>query len=567
MKKLLKITFGLIAALVIVAVVAASLVDINSFKPQIIAQAEKALGRKVTMDGDISLRILPTIAIKTGKVTISNPQWAGGGDMLSANSISFGAELMPLFSNQLTINSLEIIEPKMLLVKKGTLANWQFEHSGAKAPEPQHEKGGESQSLSLSVKHVYLSNGDVTFKDLSAGTMQRVQTLNIKLTSPDVEKSVFVEASAKLNGEEVTLKTNIGTPLKMLAGARSALDANVSFGKLGGIFKGTVQLGKVPSIKGSLASDSINLNDWIKESKAAHAQSAAPAGNWSNAPIDLSALSSVNADLDVVIGEFIFKKLTIKPLKTQLTLAGGKLDFAINVAQTYGGKINANIKATFGGAVALSGNVAGVEAEPFLSDWANNDTISGTLNSAFNLKAQGKSQRAMVESLGGSANFTFQNGAIKGKNLAANIRKLKSLGGNADASAPQQTDFSEISGSMNIASGIIRNNDLFMKSPLIRLRGEGEVNLPAYQIAYKLKPEIVGTLKGQGGKDDAAGVTVPLKISGNLNAPSYSIDAKAALMENLTPQKIGAMKDNVKALKEQYKEGGGLEGLKGLLGR
>jgi AsmA protein len=120
---------------------------------------------------------------------------------------------------------------------------------------------------------------------------------------------------------------------------------------------------------------------------------------------------------------------------------------------------------------------------------------------------------------------------------------------------------------MNIADGIIRNNDLFMKSPLIRLRGEGEVNLPTYQIAYKLKPEIVGTLKGQGGKDDAAGVTVPLKISGNLNAPLYSIDAKAALMENLTPQKIGAMKDNVKALKEQYKEGGGLEGLKGLLGR
>ena len=460
-----------------------------------------------------------------------------------------------------------IIEPKILLVKKGTEVNWQFENADTKAAVVEQEKGKESQKLSLSVKHVYISGGDIIFKDLSAGSTQRVQALNLKITAPDLEKTLFAEAKATANGENFELKTNVATPFKMIAGERSALDASLSFGKLSGVFKGTVVLGNVPSIKGVLASDRINLNDWIKESASAGGQAVKPAGSWSDAPINLSGLNSVNADLDVVIGDFTFKKLTIKPLKTQVTLTGGALNFKIQDAQTYGGKINATVKATSGGAFGLGGNVAGVEAEPFLSDWANNDTISGTLNSAFNIRAQGKTQRAIVGSLGGTTNFVFKNGAIKGKNLAANIRKLKSLGGNADAAAPQQTDFSEIAGSMNIASGIVRNNDLFMKSPLIRLRGEGEVNLPAYQIAYKLKPEIVSTLKGQGGKDDAEGITVPLKISGSLNAPSYSIDAKAALMDNLTPEKISAVKDNVKALKEQYKAGGGLKGLKGLLGR
>ncbi len=564
MKKILRVILGLLALLIIGAVILASFADINSFKPQIIAQISSALRRQVTMDGDISLRILPTIAIKTGKVTISNPDWAGGGNMLSADSIALGAELMPLLSRQVHINSLEIQNPVLLLAKKGSQSNWQFGEQPAQSAAAQGSASGRSPKLSLSVKHVYIGGGDLIYRDLDARSIQHLQDFTLQLTAPDMEEKISVEITAKLNGKDLKLKSIVGSPLKMLNAERSNLEANITWENFSGVFKGEVQLGKIPNIKGTLRAGSIDVNEMSKNTKSGDGAPAKAAEIWSDAPLDFSPLNALNADLDVTIDSLTVKNMTIKPLNTKVNLSGGELKFKIPQASAYGGTVSASVQASAQGALAVSASLAGVQAEPFLTDWANNDNITGTLSAAFNLHASGKSQRAMIGSLEGTGNFTFKDGAIKGRNLAANIRKLKSLGAAVDA-GPQQTDFSELSGSANVNQGIVHNSDLFMKSPLIRLRGEGEINLPAYQISYRLTPEIVSTLKGQGGKDEAAGLSIPLKISGNLNNPTYAIDAKAALMENLTPEKIDAVKDNVKALKEQYKAGGGLKGLKNLL--
>ena len=97
----------------------------------------------------------------------------------------------------------------------------------------------------------------------------------------------------------------------------------------------------------------------------------------------------------------------------------------------------------------------------------------------------------------------------------------------------EKTDFTELSASFQINQGIARNQDLNMKSPLLRISGEGEVSLPAGQINYLLNTDLVNTSKGQQGKerDELTGVTVPIRIKGPLAKPSYSLDVASLIKQ------------------------------------
>jgi AsmA protein len=90
----------------------------------------------------------------------------------------------------------------------------------------------------------------------------------------------------------------------------------------------------------------------------------------------------------------------------------------------------------------------------------------------------------------------------------------------------QKTDFAELKASFKVTNGVARNNDLSLKSPLLRVEGAGDIDLGEDRLNYLLKATLVGTGKGQGGRDvgDLAGITVPVQLTGALASPQWSID-------------------------------------------
>lgn len=86
-----------------------------------------------------------------------------------------------------------------------------------------------------------------------------------------------------------------------------------------------------------------------------------------------------------------------------------------------------------------------------------------------------------------------------------------------------------------------------MAAPLLRLAGKGSANLLTEALDYQLSTALVNTSKGQGGKekDDLAGVEIPLKISGTMQEPKYSLDTKA-LFETQLKDKVETQKDKLK---------------------
>ncbi|EME70091.1 hypothetical protein H261_09804 [Paramagnetospirillum caucaseum] len=309
--------------------------------------------------------------------------------------------------------------------------------------------------------------------------------------------------------------------------------------------------GSRPSIKGRLDVDMLDVNPYLPpeggpakggDGKAAPGGAAPPAKaqqGWSDDPIDASGLKAADVDFSLSCAGILVRKIKVGKSALKLVIKDGKLAADLTELALYQGAGK--------GRVALDGSQAsmvgvdasfqlkGLQAEPFLTDAADSDRLSGTGNFDVTVAGQGKTQRQIVSSLNGKGALTFLNGAIKGINLAAMARNVATAftGG---AKSTEKTDFAELGGTFTITKGILSNNDLALKSPLLRVEGKGTVDLPQRSVNYRIDPKVVASLEGQGG-GNAAGIVVPILVSGPWDNLSYRPDLEALLKQNV--QNVG----------------------------
>ncbi|MGH8430658.1 MAG: AsmA family protein, partial [Solimonas sp.] len=191
---------------------------------------------------------------------------------------------------------------------------------------------------------------------------------------------------------------------------------------------------------------------------------------------------------------------------------------------------------------------------PFLKDLVGKDAVSGLGNLTVSLDSRGNTYGDFKRALNGDLAFRIENGAVKGFNLAQFVRKAQAtLGGNvsyAENAAPQ-TDFTVFSASAKIINGVLKSDRLDGASPLFRVAGEGQIDLVNETINYLASPTIVNTITGQGGKglEQLRGITIPIRLSGNMYKPKVSLDLKAALQQQATEK----LRENLKGKEDELK--------------
>jgi AsmA protein len=307
-------------------------------------------------------------------------------------------------------------------------------------------------------------------------------------------------------------------------------------------------------------------------------------------PFDLSALKSLRADGTVRIGALTVNHLKLQNLRAGLKAGGGRLSVSPLSAGLYQGTLEGSATVDAAPkipAFTVKQTLSGVSLAPLLKDLANNETLEGRGTVSVDLNTRGSTAEALKRALDGTAALQVADGALKGIDIAGAIRNAKARLGTLrgeqtqQADTRQKTDFSELTASFRISDGVARNNDLSMKSPLLRVAGEGEINIGADALNYVVKASIVGTSKGQGGRDaeDLRGLTIPVRVSGPLKAPSYRLDFGAMVTDAVKQKAEDALKKRVldrlspqpgtgAAPAEGAKTGGSArEALKGLLGR
>jgi AsmA protein len=305
--------------------------------------------------------------------------------------------------------------------------------------------------------------------------------------------------------------------------------------------------GKKPAIVGKLEVERLDLNPYLppEQGKPAAgggsaAKSAPASSGWSDDPIDLAGLQAADADLNLSVGGIQVREIKIGKGVVVAKLKDGRLALDLTQLDLYKGtgtgKVVLDGTRSGSAGLDLGFNLAGVQAEPLLKDAAQFERLSGA--GAFDLAVagRGKSQRELIGALNGKGKIDFRDGAIKGINLAAMVRNIGNAFTGAGA-ASEKTDFSELGGTFTITNGILKNTDLALKSPLLRVEGAGTVDLPKRTVDYKVTPKAVASLQGQGG-GDAAGISVPVLVQGPWDNLSYKPDLAGAIRNLGDPSKL-----------------------------
>src|SRR5579871_2355810 len=130
-RKILYIVGGVIALLVLVALILPFVINANQFRPQIESAADAALNRKVSI-GNIALSILSG-GVAVQDISVSDDPAFGTAPFLAAKSVNVSVELMPLiFSRALHVTGLTINEPQVNLLRSSS-GTWNFSTLGATA--------------------------------------------------------------------------------------------------------------------------------------------------------------------------------------------------------------------------------------------------------------------------------------------------------------------------------------------------------------------------------------------------------------------------------------------------
>lgn len=184
MARLFKIFFVLFLGFAgIVAIAAVSLIlffDPNDFRDRISAEVEKSTGREFTIEGDISLRYFPWLAVDMGRVELGNAQGFGSDPFMTFEEASLSVRLLPLiFKQELAVGTADLDGLNLNLeVARNGVTNWDDlltaddEDAGAEA-----DGGGPS---GLDVAKIRVSNANVRYTDRGAGTSYRIGNLGLE---------------------------------------------------------------------------------------------------------------------------------------------------------------------------------------------------------------------------------------------------------------------------------------------------------------------------------------------------------------------------------------------------
>ena len=151
---------------------------------------------------------------------------------------------------------------------------------------------------------------------------------------------------------------------------------------------------------------------------------------------------------------------------------------------------------------------------------ADFDRIDGKMQAKISVRSSGTSQRAIMSNMAGTAFVVFQDGAIKGLNVAQMIRSLtaSTLSGWQE-SEEKATDLSQLSASFKIDKGQAQTTDLNLVGPLVKMTGAGTIDLGTKQIGFRVEPKLVMTTEGQGRASDPVGLGIPVMIAGPWGSP------------------------------------------------
>jgi hypothetical protein len=289
-----------------------------------------------------------------------------------------------------------------------------------------------------------------------------------------------------------------------------------------------------PRPKLTLAAETgtVAIDPWLPKGSARPGGGVAPAvpvksgaHAWSRETIDTSGLLAADADVSlkakqVQYGAYVFDNLDLAAI-----LDNGALTVSRLTSGLFGGTVDGTASLRHGAtpSAEMTLKVKNADVRQAAMSAANVAQVTGTLDYETALQTSGRSEFALVSGLQGSGTMAVRNGTVEGFDLPAVSDQLKQLDRSVDflvlaqkAMSGGTTPFESLTASYQITDGVLRSEDITLKSKAAEGRGTAVVNLPPQEMDVNTQFWL---------SEHPNSPPIGLRMVGPLNNPRQILDA------------------------------------------
>ncbi|OPB11105.1 AsmA family protein [Pseudomonas synxantha] len=251
-------------------------------------------------------------------------------------------------------------------------------------------------------------------------------------------------------------------------------------------------------------------------------------GAWSTDKLlPLTRLRSLDIDADLAFGQLTLSQLPIQNAALKASGIDGQLKLDTLSGGLYNGTFQANgtldVRQDLP-LLAMQTHIKQVPVEKILQAQGKNPPVKGQVTLDSNLTGRGNSQKALIDSLNGTASFVINNGVLLNANIEQQVcTGIALLNRKTLASTPpgKDTPFQELRGNLTLRNGVASNPDLKVRIPGLTVNGNGDVDLRVLGMDYRVGIIVEGDKREV--PDPACqvganfqGIEVPLRCRGPL---------------------------------------------------
>jgi AsmA protein len=309
-----------------------------------------------------------------------------------------------------------------------------------------------------------------------------------------------------------------------------------------------------------LTVDDINIDRYLPPSEEADAP--AEEGSLDEVDLPLDVLRSLDARGQLKLGRAKFSGLTLTNATFALTAANGGVRLTPS-ADLYGGKLAGDIRLAVeadAARMSIEQNLNDVNIAALGQDLLGSQDITGTGDVRLSLVTMGRNLGEMRRDLDGDVSFAVTNGSLEGIDLWYELRRARARLDSAAVpergDAPRRTTFASLSATGVVQDALLTNRDLTGRLDFMTIGGSGTVNLLDDTVSFDLEATLVDgpVLQSDPEMAKMAGDTLPLRVTGTIDAPTVLPDFAAIVRSRVTSEVNERVEQEREEVREEVRE-------------
>ena len=217
--------------LISLALVVPRFIDPDDYRDQIADVVRKQTGRKLSIDGGLSVSLFPWVGVRGRDVSLAQPASVGEGEMLSVAEVDIRVKVAPLLRRIVEVDTVVLREPvlSMIIMPDGSSS------TDGLVPAPAAPSGGSGKvdspdspepgaptgaAITLAVHGVKLERGQLVWDDREND--QRIEISNLNISTGELLGDVPGEFSISGNYDD----GSAGDTLEFVIDGLAGIDAN-----------------------------------------------------------------------------------------------------------------------------------------------------------------------------------------------------------------------------------------------------------------------------------------------------------------------------------------------------